>query len=230
MDNNSKSYNNCSRYGKGFQYLHKWGWRGNGLGKYENGIVDILRVSVKNDHFGIGAKKESKWENWWESLYDSAISKVRKKRKRNELDKEIFQKPSSSSCETFQSTENEKQHPLVYGKFISKGIVSFSDSNDCMKNDSMSSFEANGEEKESKNSNSSLFQEKEKRSKRKRTSRISKMEKLYDNCEPESDREIKMLEKSEKDIDLQFHVESLQVLRSDRKEKLRKDHKATKRR
>ncbi|RKP27895.1 G-patch domain-containing protein, partial [Syncephalis pseudoplumigaleata] len=60
--NNLVWSNDTSKFG--FKMLEKMGWApGKGLGKDEQGVVEHLKVSLKEDQLGVGADKKTV-DNW----------------------------------------------------------------------------------------------------------------------------------------------------------------------
>ena len=57
--------------------LLKMGWQqGKGLGKHEDGIAAAIRVDVKKDTEGIGAKSDQFGFQWWDHLFNKAASNI----------------------------------------------------------------------------------------------------------------------------------------------------------
>jgi len=57
-------------------WMQKSGWKGEGLGKNEDGLVKAIHVERKNNTTGIGATK-FQWDNlWWDNVYSSTSIKI----------------------------------------------------------------------------------------------------------------------------------------------------------
>ena len=50
--------------------------RGKGLGKREDGRVDIIKVAMKNDQSGIGVGSDQWSFNWWDHAFNKASSNI----------------------------------------------------------------------------------------------------------------------------------------------------------
>ncbi|KAF2075560.1 hypothetical protein CYY_003146 [Polysphondylium violaceum] len=57
-------------------WMKKSGWKGEGLGKNEDGLVKAIHVERKNNTTGIGATR-FQWDNlWWDNVYSSTSIKI----------------------------------------------------------------------------------------------------------------------------------------------------------
>ncbi|KAH0480409.1 MAG: uncharacterized protein KVP18_000826 [Porospora cf. gigantea A] len=75
----SKSFN--SDFGSGL--LKKMGWKGQGLGKAQQGTTECVQNKRRAANTGLGAQTESaedssrRWNNWWDDVYNQAAANTR---------------------------------------------------------------------------------------------------------------------------------------------------------
>ncbi|KAH0479203.1 MAG: hypothetical protein KVP17_000353 [Porospora cf. gigantea B] len=75
----SKSFN--SDFGSGL--LKKMGWKGQGLGKAQQGTTECVQNKRRAVNTGLGAQTEAaedssrRWNNWWDDVYNQAAANTR---------------------------------------------------------------------------------------------------------------------------------------------------------
>ncbi|SCP04431.1 conserved Plasmodium protein, unknown function [Plasmodium ovale] len=104
----------------GSYILQKFGWeKGKGLGKYENGDVNIMKIK-KYGEYGLGynEKQEKNLEGmWWEDMYNQCAKKI------SQSSKKDYPGGSPKNVENDLSASNEKQlaeTDKVKGKKVKK--------------------------------------------------------------------------------------------------------------
>ncbi|CRG99973.1 conserved Plasmodium protein, unknown function [Plasmodium relictum] len=111
----------------GSYILKKFGWEiGKGLGKHENGEVDIMKIKKYGEH-GLGYKEHEEKENekWWENMYNKCAQNI----------KEVsHNRNSNNNKDNLSSTndiklQNDKNENIKYSIFIKKDNSIISTSN-----------------------------------------------------------------------------------------------------
>ncbi|ETB57897.1 hypothetical protein YYC_04689 [Plasmodium yoelii 17X] len=102
----------------GSYILQKFGWeKGKGLGKNENGDVNIMKIKKYGEH-GLGYKEQNEEQHdkmWWENMYNNCAKKI----STNDNDKD-------------EELKNNKDENLKYSIFVKKNnciISAFCDNN-----------------------------------------------------------------------------------------------------
>ncbi|CAD2091265.1 conserved Plasmodium protein, unknown function [Plasmodium vinckei lentum] len=137
----------------GSYILQKFGWeKGKGLGKNENGNVNIMKIKKYGEH-GLGYKEQNEEQNtdgmWWENMYNNCAKKMS-----NNNEKTNF--------EDNQKIKNNKEDENVkYSIFVKKNkciISAFCDEHSNEKEDNQNSHTNNNTKK---NNNNFKIKEKE---------------------------------------------------------------------
>ncbi|KAL4490878.1 hypothetical protein ABPG72_008614 [Tetrahymena utriculariae] len=64
----------------GLKMLQKMGWKGNGLGREQQGQTECIQIKKREEGLGLGVdenKKKFEWnDTWWENHYNNAVKTV----------------------------------------------------------------------------------------------------------------------------------------------------------
>ncbi|CRG96155.1 conserved Plasmodium protein, unknown function [Plasmodium gallinaceum] len=111
----------------GSYILKKFGWeKGKGLGKHENGEVNIMKIKKYGEH-GLGYNEhEEENEKWWENMYNNCAKNIKKINNNKNLFSGREDNLHSSSDNKIQNDKNEN---IKYSIFIKKDNSTISTNN-----------------------------------------------------------------------------------------------------
>ncbi|XP_043858922.1 G patch domain-containing protein 4 [Dromiciops gliroides] len=110
--------------GRGMQFaeeqLHKHGWiQGKGLGKKEDGIVQAIKVKLKQDNAGVGHDPSKEFtDHWWSQLFNKTAASLVVETGKDGVKMKTQAKDTSKQKRTGSSKSS-----LLYGHFIKSATL-----------------------------------------------------------------------------------------------------------
>merc|ERR1712198_782749 len=113
-------------------HMYKQGWgEGKGLGRYETGMKNAIKVKIKRDQAGMGHDMAEEFTfQWWDHVFNRAASKIKLKgeddSEESDSDDDDTSVGGAGSFDISNKKPTKKKYDpkqILYGRFVSGGLL-----------------------------------------------------------------------------------------------------------
>merc|ERR1712198_677746 len=113
-------------------HMYKQGWgEGKGLGRYETGMKNAIKVKIKRDQAGVGHNMAEEFTfQWWDHVFNRAASKIKLKgeddSEESDSDDDDTSVGGAGSFDISNKKPTKKKYDpkqILYGRFVSGGLL-----------------------------------------------------------------------------------------------------------